>query len=133
MKFVMKNKRLPMFTAISLTDIVLLLLIYFMLTSSFVMPPGIKVTLPKATTGQQEETGRIELTITKEEQLFLNGQSVSADDLPARLQTLLKGRQDKTIILHADKNLTLEATVRVIDLAKLAGAEKFMIATEPIL
>ncbi|MBN2354614.1 biopolymer transporter ExbD [candidate division KSB1 bacterium] len=133
MKFNTTRKRLTMFTVISLTDIVLLLLIYFLLASSFVVQPGIKVTLPRAVSGQQEDADRINLTVTKDEQLFLNGRLVAASDLLNQLRPLIRQRPDKTIIIRADRDLTLQATIRVIDTAKLAGAEKFMIATEPSL
>lgn len=133
MKFDTTRKRLTTFTLIGLTDIVLLLLIYFLLASSFVVQPGIKVTLPRAVSGLQEDADRIHLTVTREEQIFLDGQLIAAAQLHDRLRPLLRERPDKTVVIRADKDLTLEATIKVIDIAKLAGAEKFMIATEPSL
>ncbi|HPM58384.1 MAG TPA: biopolymer transporter ExbD, partial [bacterium] len=106
-------------------------LIYFLLSSSFIVQPGIKVTLPRAAAGEVDKADKIYLTVTKSEQLFLNGELVSKDVLGARLTALLRIAADKTVIIRADKDLTLEATVQVIDIAKLAGAEKFLIATEP--
>ncbi len=131
MTFTTSRKRIISYAAISLTDIVLLLLIYFLLSSSFIVQPGIKVTLPRAAAGEVDKADKIYLTVTKSEQLFLNGELVSRDALGARLTALLRIAADKTVIIRADKDLTLEATVRVIDIAKLAGAEKFLIATEP--
>ncbi len=133
MKFQTTRKRLTTFTVIGLTDIVLLLLVYFLLASSFVVQPGIKVTLPKAVTGLQEDANRINLTVTKNEQIFLNGRLIATTELLDQLRQLLRERPDKTVLIRADKDLTLEATIKVIDTAKLAGAEKFMIATEPTL
>jgi biopolymer transport protein ExbD len=129
--FTTTRKRIVQYAAISLTDIVLLLLIYFMLSSSFIVQPGIKVKLPRAASGEVEEADKIYLTVTKTEQLFLNGSMVSKQELGARLTALLKQVPDKTVIIRADKDLTLEATVQVIDIAKMAGADKFLIATEP--
>ena len=131
MTFTTSRKRIISYAAISLTDIVLLLLIYFLLSSSFIVQPGIKVTLPRAAAGEVDKADKIYLTVTKSEQLFLNGEIVSRSELGARLTALLKIAADKTVIIRADKDLTLEATVQVIDIAKLAGAEKFLIATEP--
>ena len=131
MTFTTSRKRIISYAAISLTDIVLLLLIYFMLSSSFIVQPGIKVKLPRAVSGEVDTADKIYLTVTKSEQIFLNGQLVTREELGAKLTAQIKIALDKTIIIRADKDLTLEATVRVIDIAKMAGAEKFLIATEP--
>ena len=131
MTFTTSRKRIVSYAVISLTDIILLLLIYFLLSSSFIVQPGIKVTLPRAAAGEVDKADKIYLTVTKSEQLFLNGEIVSRSELGARLTALLKVAADKTVIIRADKDLTLEATVQVIDIAKMAGAQKFLIATEP--
>jgi biopolymer transport protein ExbD len=131
MTFTTSRKRIINYAAISLTDIVLLLLIYFMLSSSFIVQPGIKVKLPRAASGEVEEGDKINLSISKTEQIFLNGEMVRLSDLGTRLRPLISRQPDKTIIIRADKELTLDTTIRVIDVAKLAGADKFLIATEP--
>ena len=120
-----------MFSTISLTDIVLLLLIFFLLTSSFVVQPGIKVKLPKAASGQQDDSDKIFLTVTKSEQIYLNNKSINRRDLGTQLRQLLQEKEDKLVVIRADKDLSLEATIEIVDTAKLAGAERFMIATEP--
>ncbi|NIA32058.1 MAG: biopolymer transporter ExbD [Actinobacteria bacterium] len=130
MKIETTHKPMVMFSTISLTDIVLLLLIFFLLTSSFVVQPGIKVKLPKAASGQQDDSNKIFLTVTKREQIFLNQKQISRDQLGTKLRKLLRKNPGKLVVIRADKDLSLEATIRIIDIAKLAGAEKFMIATE---
>ena len=131
MNFQMKRSKIIAFSTISLTDIVLLLLIFFLLSSSFFIQPGIKVTLPKAITGQVESKDRIYLTITKKELIYLNNQQILKSELAGKLQELLKNRPEKLVVIQADKDLTLEAAIEIVDIAKLAGAEKFMIATQP--
>ncbi|NLP09808.1 biopolymer transporter ExbD [bacterium] len=130
MNFERRNKRIIGFMAISLSDIVLLLLIYFLLTSTYVMQPGIKVKLPKAASGVQEESDKIYISMTRNEQLYLFDQPVGLADLSSRLRPMLQATPEKTVVIRADKDISLEATIRVIDTAKLAGAEKFLIATE---
>jgi biopolymer transport protein ExbD len=131
MNFQMKRSKIIAFSTISLTDIVLLLLIFFLLSSSFFIQPGIKVTLPKAITGQVESNDRIYLTITKKELIYLNNQQILKSELAGKLQELLKNRPEKLVVIQADKDLTLEVAIEIVDIAKLAGAEKFMIATQP--
>jgi biopolymer transport protein ExbD len=131
MKFETTRKRMVMFSTISLTDIVLLLLVFFLLTSSFVIQPGIKVRLPKAASGVQDDSDKIFLTVTEKEQVFLNQQRINRADLGVRLRQLFSENPDRLVVIRADKDLSLDATIRIIDIAKLAGAERFMIATEP--
>ncbi|MBN1480772.1 biopolymer transporter ExbD [candidate division KSB1 bacterium] len=133
MKIETSRKRIVNFSTISLTDIVLLLLIFFLLTSSFVVQPGIKVKLPKAATGAQDESDKIFLTVTRQERLYLNQTQVTRDELATQLRQLLTENPSRLVVIRADKDLSLEATIRIIDLAKLAGAERFMIATDAIL
>jgi len=131
MNFQMNRSKIIAFSTISLTDIVLLLLIFFLLSSSFFVQPGIKVNLPKAITGQVESKDRIYLTITKKDMLYLNNQPVLKSELGGRLTELLKDQPEKLVVIQADKELTLETAIEIVDIAKLAGAEKFMIATQP--
>jgi len=131
MNFQMNRSKIIAFSTISLTDIVLLLLIFFLLSSSFFVQPGIKVNLPKAITGQVESNDRIYLTITKKELLYLNNQPILKSELGGRLAAMLKDQPEKLVVIQADKELTLETAIEIVDIAKLAGAEKFMIATQP--
>ena len=131
MNFQMNRSKIITFSTISLTDIVLLLLIFFLLSSSFFIQPGIKVNLPKAITGNVESKDRINLTITKKEMIYLNNQQILKSELGGKLKELLKDQPEKLVVIQADKDLTLETAIEVVDIAKLAGAEKFMIATQP--
>lgn len=131
MNFQMKRTKITTFSPISLTDIVLLLLIFFLLSSSFLVQPGIKVSLPKALTGQVETKDRIYLTITKKQTIYLNSQLVLRSELAEKLSGLLKVSPEKLVVIQADKDLTLEQAIEIIDLAKMAGAQKFLIATQP--
>lgn len=130
MKIATTRKRIVTYSAISLSDIVLLLLIFFLLTSSFMVQPGIKVKLPKAASGAQDDADKVYLTVTQRERLYLNQEPVSRDELAAKLRQIFSKTPDKLVVIRADKDLSLEATIRVIDIAKMAGAERFMIATD---
>ena len=130
MKIETTRKRIVNFSTISLTDIVLLLLIFFLLTSSFIVQPGIKVKLPKAASGQQDESDKVFITVTQNERIFLNQKQVSRSELQTELRRQLKDDPSKVVVIRADKDLSLESTIRIIDTAKLSGAERFMIATD---
>jgi biopolymer transport protein ExbD len=132
MKLQSENKLLTMFSFSGLTDIVLLLLIFFLLSSSFVVQPGIKVQLPKAEAGETQSEKNIILTLTEKGQLFVNAQQVSLESLGQKLSAALNNDNAQIVIIKADKNVTLQNTVQVIDIAKAVGATRFMIATQPL-
>ncbi len=131
MKIQTTRKRMVHFQTVSLTDIVLLLLIFFLLTSSFVVQPGIKVKLPKAASGAQDDSDKVFITVTQRERIYLNQQPVTREELGTKLRQIFSKTPDKLVVIRADKDISLETTIRIIDTAKLAGAERFMIATDP--
>ncbi|HSQ77033.1 MAG TPA: biopolymer transporter ExbD [Bacteroidota bacterium] len=120
------------FSYTSLTDVVMLLLIFFLLSSSFIAEPSIAVQLPDAETAEPKAEQTISLTLTDKGALYLNGAPVRFEDLKGTLAQALKEHPDRTVQIRADKDVRLQETVRVIDIAKSAGASKFMIATEPL-
>jgi biopolymer transport protein ExbD len=131
MRLKTENKLLTIFSFSSLTDIVLLLLIFFLLSSSFVIQPGIKVQLPASATKEIEERREIIVTLTQAGAIFLNSEQVSLDALGQRLSALLAKTNDKSVILQADRAVSLQEAVQVMDIAKAVGATRFVIATQP--
>jgi len=132
MKFSSDNKLLAQFNQTSLTDVILQLLIFFLLSSSFVITPGIRIQVPKAITGETGSEQSLVITMTEKGQVFLNANRITIQELGPRLSTLLRTGKDRIVIVRADRNTTLQSTVEVIDIAKAAGASRFLIATEPI-
>lgn len=126
------SKLLTNFSVSSLTDIVMLLLIFFLLSSSFVAQPGIKVQLPKAEARETPDERNISITLTEKGQLFLNSERVTLDNLAQKLSSALRKDKDRVVVIRAEKNTTLQNTVQVLDIAKSAGASRFMIATNPL-
>jgi len=113
-----------------LTDIFLVLLIIFMVTSSAMMQQGSKVSLPSAESGNPETTG-LTLTATANHTLELNGVTVARDKLKDELAKALSTREDKAVILRGDRNIILEDAVQLMSIAREAGAERLAIATTP--
>jgi biopolymer transport protein ExbD len=130
-KFNIRNRAVTAFSFISLADVVLLLLVFFLLSSTFIVQPGIRVQLPKARIRERESERNILLTLTKEGTLYLGEETVEFEVLPARLYSLLLENPDQLIVLRADRDVPLNTAVQVLDMAKSAGGEKFLIATQP--
>jgi biopolymer transport protein ExbD len=112
-----------------LTDIFLVLLIIFMITSSAMIESGGKVNLPKAVATQSESRGTT-VTLTPKREIFVNQRLVSEADFEKTLQEALAKSADKTVILRGDKDVLLGDTVKVMSVMKRAGASEIAIAAE---
>ena len=112
-----------------LTDIFLVLLIIFMITSSAMIESGGKVNLPKAVATQSESRGTT-VTLTPKREIFVNQRLVSEADFEKTLQEALGKSADKTVILRGDKDVLLGDTVKVMSVMKRAGASEIAIAAE---
>jgi biopolymer transport protein ExbD len=110
-----------------LIDVVFLLLIFFMLTSNFVLQPGIKVSLPKAVTGETLASENLLITLTGQDLLYIN-------DKPATIQELIPQIRDaavqrKQVLLRSDSRASLGRVVEIWDLCREAGVAQINIAT----
>lgn len=112
-----------------LTDIFLVLLIIFMITSSAMIESGGKVNLPKAVATRSESRGTT-VTLTPKHEIFVNQKKVSEESLEKTLQEALSASPDKTVILRGDKDVLLGETVKVMSIIKRAGATEIAIAAE---
>lgn len=130
MKFSTQLKPLSVFSHSSLTDIVFLLLIFFLLSSSFVVQSGIKIQLPKSTAAEQETLRQIVVTMTEKGVIYLNDKQVGAETLGGQLAPLLERDVDKVVIIKADQMVSLQNAVQVMDIAKGVGAKRLVIATQ---
>lgn len=112
-----------------LIDVVFLLLIFFMLTSTFVLQPGIKVKLPRAITSEALREKNLIIVITAGGKIYLDNEIISLDELSARLE---KAAQDKrAVLIKADRKISLGRVVEVWDLCRDVGITQVSIATEP--
>lgn len=130
MKFDMSNKPLSIFHYSSLTDIVMLLLIFFLLTSQFVIQTGVKVKLPGAKNNEQLTQSRLVVSVTDQNRIILGNEEVSIEALPGKLSLLSKNFTEKNLIIHADKSVELDLVIKVIDAAKGIGIDRFTIETK---
>lgn len=113
-----------------LVDVVLVLLIVFMVTTPMIMKPSINVNLPKAGSSDQSAPGELNITISKDGQIFANGKQVNEDALKAEATTLLASKPDLQAMISADKDTSHGTVITVIDLIKTVGVKKFAINIE---
>ncbi len=131
-----RNKRKTDFSMASMSDIVFLLLIFFMLTSTLVAPNAIKLLLPSSNSRAMEQPPKIAISINKNLDYFLQGVQVSEQALEYGLLELLKGKQSASIRLEADKTIPVQYIVNVIDIVNSVNQQydtkhKVILATSP--
>lgn len=132
MKFESESKLLTAFNFSSLTDIVMLLLIFFLLTSQFVIITGVQVRLPKSETSETVNENQFIVSITKTNDIYLGSEKISLGTLAEKILQLKEQNLQKNLVIKADKEVPVEILIKVIDIAKGSGISKFTIATEKI-
>ena len=124
-----RNKVSPNFNMSSMTDIVFLLLIFFMLTSTLVSPNALKLLLPNSKAKTLEKQ-TISISINKELDFYINENQVIESNLENELKAILSDQEEPAIILHADKTVDIEHVVKVMDIA-YRNKYKIVLATKP--
>lgn len=111
-------------------DIILVVLIIFMVTATYIVAPSIKVNLPDATTGENTEQSSLGLTLSSEGQLFLNGDPVTEQQLRESIRSEKARNKDVVCLIAADKTVMHGDVVGLIDLVRQEGVARFAINIE---
>lgn len=132
MKLEMNNKPLVAFSVSSLTDIVMLLLIFFLLTSQFVLQTGVKIKLPGAKNNEQLAPSKFVVTLSDKGEILVGDERIQLEMLAGKLNQLKSSSPENNLILRADKSVPVELVIKVIDSARGIGIQKFTIETEKV-
>jgi len=124
-----RNKVSPEFNMSSMTDIVFLLLIFFMLTSTMVTTNALDLVLPKAK-GKTDSNKNISVSINKDLQFFIDKDPVEEADLETKILALFANKEDKALILRAEEGVPIEKAVNVLDIAN-RNQIKVVLAVRP--
>ena len=130
MQFKEKKKKSLGINITSLIDVMFILLIFFMVSSSFIEQPGMKLELP---TIKSQEVARIEnlvMFVSKDGKILLGEKPVSMDSLVVEIERLVPEIKEKTLILKADKATQHGLIVQIMDIAKRSGLKKIVIGTK---
>jgi len=130
MQFHEKKRRKVIINITSLIDVLFLLLIFFMVSSTFVEQPGMKLELPESKSSSTEKIKELILEINADQSMVLNQESVTIENLEQKFKQLLPSLEEKSLVLKADKNVPHGTVVKVMDMAKLSGIQKLIIATQ---
>lgn len=111
-------------------DIVLLLLIFFMLTSSFINQGAIRIDLPESSHADEKAEEDIVISIDSDQRIFLGTDSVSLDELPVRLKEKIDRTTRKNVVIRGDRNIDFGTAVKIMDITRGTGAEGMTVVTE---
>lgn len=127
MKLKGRNKVSPDFSMASMTDIVFLLLVFFMLTAN--SPNALDLLLPKAK-GKSTNTQNVSVSINKNLEYFVNNQKINGEYIEIELKKALEGQEKPTIILRAEESVAIKEAVNVMDIAN-RNNYKVILAVRP--
>lgn len=127
-----KRGRSPIMAEINitpLTDIFLVLLIIFMVSSAAMIDSGAKISLPEvdSTTAQPRE---ITVTVTSAQEIYVNSQPTSMDQIEEVLRGLISGKPDVPVVLEGDRQVLFGEAVKILSMAQKAGASQVAIAAQ---
>ena len=112
------------------TDVVLVLLVIFMVTTPIILQQGIKIKLPKASTAETESDRSIVITVNSAGIIFIDKTPYTIESLKSELTARIASKADSPVIIKGDKEVKYDTVIRVLDIAKLSGAKKFALAVE---
>lgn len=129
MQFKENKRKRSSINITSLIDVLFILLIFFMVSSSFVEQPGMKLELPTIKSKEVARVDNLVLFVSKDEAIFLNEKQVDLKDLAAEITTAVPNIKEKTLVLKADKEAEHGLIVEIMDIAKRNGLTKIIIGT----
>jgi len=127
-----KTRPKPDINITPLVDVVLQLVIFFVVTTTFIsVETGARVNLPSANFSRIEEAKTVTITITENNLLYVDGGLTDWNELPKVLVASLRKDPQAAVVIEADKKVLHGNVVKVMDIARRAGAERMAIATQP--
>jgi biopolymer transport protein ExbD len=132
LRFPAKKRARPTIHLTALIDIVFLLLIFFLLASSFVDQQGVVIFVPEVSSEDKELLADIVIKIDREGQIYFGGNTVDENQLLNIIQNVLNRSGRDSVIIEADRRVIYDKVVHIIDVAKLAGAKNLLLVTKRI-
>ncbi len=129
MQFKEKKRKRSSINITSLIDVMFILLIFFMVSSSFVEQPGMKLELPTIKSKEVARVDNLVLFVSKDDVIFLDDKQVSLENLADEITALVPNVKEKTLVLKADKEAEHGIIVQIMDIAKRSGLTKIVIGT----
>ncbi len=114
------------------TDVILVLLIIFMITSPFLISGAFQVKLPKAAAAEAQVNKGVEVYLTEKNEIVIEGKVIAPEDLIANVKAAFVTHQTSDVIVKADKSVVHGNFIHLLDLLKTSGTQKILIATTKV-
>jgi len=125
-----KNRVVSDINITPFTDVVLVLLIIFMITTPMLSNNEIKINLPKAEVTENTKSKNIEITVDKDGFIYIDNKQIHLAYLEEAIFKLIKNSPDKAVVIQGDKNVQYDLIIQIIDKAKKTGVTKFALAVD---
>ncbi len=125
-----RNRKAPGLDISSLIDMVFILLIFFLVNTSFVKETGVSVSRPTAATATVEKKSSILIAVDKEDRIFMENREIDARAVRANVERALAENPEAAVIVVADKTSSTGVSITVMDGARLAGAGSVSLAAK---
>ena len=125
-----KKRRKVLINITSLVDVLFLLLIFFIMSSTFIEQPGMKLELPESESSTTEKMKELILEMKENGSMTLNQEQATFENLKERFDHVIPSLEEKTLVIKADKRVPHGDVVTAMDVAKQSGLEKLVIATK---
>lgn len=127
-----QRRRRPAINIVPLIDVMFFLVLFFVVFTTFrTDPTGIRVDLPRASTGAVHEQSELRITVTQQGAMFINGQAATAAQVRAQVQEAVARRPDTLIIVSADRRASYDSVVQAMDAARQGGGFRIALSVEP--
>ena len=130
LRFPVKKRTRPTIRLTALIDIVFLLLIFFLLTSTFVEHAGVQIEVPEFESEGSSLSPEMIVEIDKDGQFFIDNTLVNSHQLTLILKMRIKSLAKDTVVIQSDRRVEYDYVVQAIDAAKLAGAKNLVLAAK---
>ena len=115
-----------------LLDIVFIMLIFFIVTSTFVKEPGVEVTRPEAATAEERKFASILVAITEEDDIWINKEEVELEEVRILVEGLARENPKATAVVQADSKATTRYLVEVVEQIRAAGVSDVAVSTDDV-
>ena len=112
-----------------LIDVLFILIIFFTVSSTFLEQPGIELKLPEAESSQSHTAQKVIVYVDNQENLFLNDDPVELENVAQAVEALISAQTDKSVVLHADEDVSHGIVISIMDLLRKQGIYKIVIST----
>ncbi|MDZ7371758.1 MAG: biopolymer transporter ExbD [candidate division KSB1 bacterium] len=130
MQFKDRKRRRPTLNITSLIDVMFILLIFFMVSSSFIEQPGMKLELPTIQSNEVERVENLVIYLSRDQEIFLGEKRVPLENLADEITVRIPNIREKTLILKADQQVPHGLVVKVMDTARRCGLTKIVIGAK---